>query len=756
MNKLAFILIFVSALLVGCSTTKSLTNDEVLYRGERVKFKKVAENTSWKISNSSEKFANVYWELWESPNGALLGMPVTIFFPMRLYMYHAFYNEKTKGFNYWMRENFGEAPKTIQYVNPEIRLQKGVSVFEEYGHFGTTGLYKLNYNRKQNKAYLRFYFDVHEAYKYRSIKFETKPQFKELESCINDFELISVLKPTEEFNLYKIRSEKSRLANLLNDSGFYFISEKNILISADTAVGNKMLDLKLAIDNTLPKGFYEPQYLHDVQISMDSVTQPQTPDKFYDWKYGKLKSKVLDSLIDIKSGGKYSLSDTRRTNFLLSELGLFSDPRIEYKIMEGDTLTLRPVITLTPLDATNIGFNIKGNYKNTGYIGPSIGFTFQQRNLFHGAENLTVNGDMYYDFPMGKFKNRVSNSYGFSMRSELSIPLLTTPFKFINHKYSLSKQFYKLNMEFNIRQDYFDLTTINGTYGWKWKSKPNVKHTVGLADVTMSSIKNPTQRFKDLVGSNPLLAVTLVDQFLVGSYYEFNYKKTATNIKRWDVNYTGRVDLSGNVINLLNGIFTSTPNGERKFLGMEYAQFARVTSEIIAKWHISKTHKLVFRNISGVGIALGNSDYMPFIKQYFIGGTNSLRPFSARTIGPGRFLQTDEAEVNQVGDFKLEFNLEYRMPLVWKLNFAVFVDVGNIWLLNPDPNRPGGEVRWDKIFQDSYVTSGVGFRLDLTYLILRLDVATLMHIPLLPRGSRWAWQYDKVIWAPVIGIGYPF
>jgi len=756
MRKLILILILVSSLLVGCSTTKSLKEGEVFYKGERVKFEKSSKDATWKIEESSEKFANVYWTLWESPNGALLGMPVTTFFPLRLIIYHDFYNEKTKGFNYWVRENFGEPPKTIAFVNPEMKLQKGISVFEEYGHFGTIGNFKLNYNKKGNKAYIRYYFQVREAYKYRSVVFGGLTQYPKIDKAVVAFGKTSILKPTTEFNLYKIRSEKSKLVRSLQDSGFYFIIDKNIHIAADTTVGNKMLDLKMGIEEGLPQAFYQQQYLSDISIKIDSITQPKEPGKYFEWEYGKLKTRVLDSIIDIESNSMYSFTDTRRTGFLLSELGIFSNPRIEYAVVDGDSVTLNPVITLDVLDATKIGFNVKGNYKNTGYVGPSVGFRFRQLNVFHGAENLTVNGDVYYDFPIGAFKHRVSNSYGFSLRSKLTKPLLRRPFNFITHKYSLPKQFYKLNMEFNTRQDYFDMTTINASYGWTWKSKPNVSHELGLIDITVSDISNPTQRFFDLTAANPLLAATLINQFLIGSYYEFNVKSKGSTFQRFDFNYTGRVDLSGNFFNLVSSTFSNTPNGEQQVFGMRFAQFTRLTSEFVTNWHMSKTHQLVFRNITGVGLAYGNSENMPFIKQYFIGGTNSLRPFTARTVGPGGFFQNDPMEVNQVGDFKLEFNLEFRMPLVWKINLAVFSDMGNIWLLKPDPNRPNGEVRWNKLAVDSYLTVGAGLRLDMGYLVLRGDVGIPIHLPFYAEGNRWIWQNNRNLWAPVIGIGYPF
>ena len=193
---------------------------------------------------------------------------------------------------------------------------------------------------------------------------------------------------------------------------------------------------------------------------------------------------------------------------------------------------------------------------------------------------------------------------------------------------------------------------------------------------------------------------------------------------------------------------------------MPFSQFVRANSQIVLNYTFSKSTQLVFRNITGIGYAFGNSYQMPYIKQFFIGGTNSLRPLPIRAVGPGRFIQLNQAEVNQAGDFKLEFNLEYRFTLFWKLKFAVFTDAGNIWLLQPDDNRPGGEVRWNKLAQDSYLTGGVGLRLETDYIVLRLDLGMILYWPIFTDGNRWAWQLPTEIvknsYAPVFAIGYPF
>jgi outer membrane protein assembly factor BamA len=147
---------------------------------------------------------------------------------------------------------------------------------------------------------------------------------------------------------------------------------------------------------------------------------------------------------------------------------------------------------------------------------------------------------------------------------------------------------------------------------------------------------------------------------------------------------------------------------------------------------------------------------MPYIKQFFIGGTNSLRPITARTVGPGRYVELGRAAGNQVGDLKFEWNLEYRFRLFWRLNGALWSDAGNIWLLKEDPNRPNSGVRWDSVFEDSYLTAGVGLRLNVNFLTVRFDYGAVVYVPVLPDGQKWLWQNKQPFWYPVIGFGYPF
>ncbi len=751
-----FAILIIGLLMASCSGTKSLTGDEVLYKGSGIKIKKDQADGKWEMKNSGEKLTNLYWELWDMPNGSLFGLPNIRFIPFRLIIYNWFYNEKDSGVSYWMRNNFGQAPKTIQMINPELKTQKAVNIYENYGHFGTKGEYTLNYSKNRKKAYIHYKLLIPEAYTYRNVIFKADTVLPNISLMFEKYPSLSKPQPGNEFDLKKIRNEKTSLWNHLQDNGFYYVSENDILIEADTTFGKKQLDLRFTLLKSQFTFDDQRVLIHDFTVFLDSVEQQNTPGKFYRWSDGRVKKKLMDKIVEVSAGDTFSLAKTNRSVRNLADLGIFSTPRITYDVEESDSTLLHARLTADPLDATTLGLKAEGNYRNTGYIGPAIGFNLTQLNVFGGAENLTIDGSAYYDFPIGVFKERISNSSGFSINSQLSSPLLDPPFKFIRSNQAVPRKFTALNFNYNDRKDYFTLYGFNLSYGYTWQSSRYASHRVELLNATYSDILNTTLRFDTLIAENPSLRNSLVDQFILGSGYKFRYDRTNIENRKFGYSFEGGVEFSGNLLGLVNSVLNKKDAGNHKFLGVKYSQYTLLNYEFRAYWKLSETSQIAFRNLAGLGLSYGNSTQMPFIKQFFIGGSNSLRPINARSAGPGRYIELDEAEVNQVGDVKFETNIEFRMKLGGRLDGAIWSDMGNIFLLNEDPARPYSQIRWNKIIQDSYLTSGAGLRLNLNFLILRFDYGVVLYAPIFIDGSKWIWQNKLPLHGPVIGFGYPF
>lgn len=743
--------------MVSCSGTKCLQEGEVLYTGSTLLVKLKSGEKSKAMKYSGMKLGAAYYTVWDLPNGSILGMPALRFIPSRLIIYNWFYNKKEKGFSHWMRNNLGEEPVLLSDIQPELKAQKLIEKFESFGHFGTSCTYTLRYNKKKNKAFITYTAEVPKAFTYRHVNYVLDSNQTNLSNSISEYKKTSIVRTGLEYNLDTLKQERLNIYQKLQNNGFFYIQESDVIIEADTSVAYKQVDLRIRINNELSPIQQSTVQITEVNIRVDSLVYEANKDRpFYEYSSGKLKRRFLDSIIYLRAGSTYSLKKANQSNSVLSSLGIFKANYLSYLPQGGDSTKLNATINLSPADATNLSFNIKGSYKTAGYIGPSVGFKLSQLNLFGKAQNLFIEVDYYYDFPIGVFRERISNSSGVSARSIIKAPFTNSKVKLSQNASSLPFQFLSFNTEYNDRKDYFRILSWNAAYGVSWSKNKFATNRFDLLNITYSDLLNTTTRFDSLVSENPSLRVSLVNQFIVGMAYTYTYDKRSKAAIPEGPFFHARIESAGNALSLLNAIFTDDKKGERTFLRAPIAQFAQLSYDFRYYKKTGRVSSLVFRHIGGFGLPFGNSVQMPYIRQYFIGGTNSLRPLSARSVGPGRYLEFEKGEVNQVGDIKLEMNLEFRFRLGVRLSGAFWSDAGNIWLLKEDTERPGSGIRWNKIIEDSYLTAGAGLRLDLNFLILRFDYGFLLYAPIFIDGYKWIWENKLPLWGAVIGFGYPF
>jgi hypothetical protein len=749
-----YILIFCG--LFSCSTTKSLKDGDVLYTGSKLFIKKKKTDRSFEINELGRKTADTYLSVWDLPNGSILGTPFFRFIPFRLHIYNLFYTSKEKGVKYWIRNNFGEEPVLIDDVQPDLKVKKLEESYESYGHFGSTASYTLKYKRHKKKAFISYILEVTEAFTYRDISFETIDGKDSLNKYIEKYKLRSLLQPNEEFNLDTIQTEKTNLLNALRNNGFYYLEASDIIMEADTNVGYKKADIRIRINDELSDYELSPVTVNDFDILIDSVNVTKEQARYYHYTAGRIKKNFTDSIIKVKVGRNFSQKKVNQSTDILNNIGIFSNLYFSYIVDPNDSSKLKTVLNLLPAKATSISFNANGNFKTAGYLGPSIGIKTSQLNAFGKAENFTSEIDAYYDFPMGIYRDRISNSSGISIKNTIRAPFLNSKIRFPTTSNSIPFHFASVNLEYNNRINFFKIISLNALYGMDWKSSKYIRHRIDWVNTTYSSIVDATPRFDELIVKDPFLRNSLIDQFIFGSSYTFTLDKRKKTENLEGLYFQGQIELAGNIIMLASSALKNNPLGSQKIFNVPFAQFALLNYDVRYYKKIGKLGTLAFRHLGGFGTPYGNSSRMPYIRQFFIGGTNSLRPLNARSVGPGRYLEFEKGEVNQVGDIKLEVNIEYRIRLGSRLNAAIWSDMGNIWLLNEDSNRPNSGIRWNKIIQDSYLTAGVGLRLDLKFIVLRYDYGALLYAPIFTEGNKWIWQNKLPLWGSVIGFGYPF
>jgi outer membrane protein assembly factor BamA len=314
--------------------------------------------------------------------------------------------------------------------------------------------------------------------------------------------------------------------------------------------------------------------------------------------------------------------------------------------------------------------------------------------------------------------------------------------------------------------------SVDASFGYIWKETLSKEHSFNPIAVTFAHLTNTTQQFKDLLATNTFLRKSFEEQFTIGQTYSFTYADQLEKDLKNHLYFKGSVDLSGNIIHLVQSMLHEaggTPANPYTIFGTPYSEYSRFDVDVRHYYNTSnEASSIASRLIAGIGIAHGNSSTLPYVKQFYIGGSNSVRAFDARALGPGSYKTPDSllahSFLDQAGDIKLEANIEYRFPIVSVVRGALFVDAGNIWLRNDDPGRPGGTFAGKTFLNEIAVGTGFGIRLDLSFFILRFDLAFPLRVPYLPEGERWvtsridfgsgSWRKENLVLN--VAIGYPY
>jgi len=290
-------------------------------------------------------------------------------------------------------------------------------------------------------------------------------------------------------------------------------------------------------------------------------------------------------------------------------------------------------------------------------------------------------------------------------------------------------------------------------FGYQWRKTQKVTHSFNPFKMNMVSLLKTTALFDSIVDANPYVKRSFEEQYIIGIEYSFTYDNS--DRKRDGFYFQGMISTSGNLIDA----FMQIGGEERPYtiFGDIYSQFVKTSADF--RYYTNTTKEgLVLRLYAGTGISYGNSSVMPYVEQYFSGGSNSLRGFTARSLGPGSYKPEEyNGIVDQTGDIKLEFNSEYRFRMTEIMLGALFLEAGNVWLLNPDENRPGSQFKFSNFTEQLAVGTGVGLRFDFDFFILRTDFGLPLRFPYNDGDGNWN-HFGEVFekFRFNLAIGYPF
>ena len=405
--------------------------------------------------------------------------------------------------------------------------------------------------------------------------------------------------------------------------------------------------------------------------------------------------------------------------------------------------------------------------KSTDFIGPGISASIERSNVFGGGEKLSASVSGSYEWQTGRSP---SDSYSVSINSyqlgadlSLTFPSILFP-RLIDayYKYPTSTSF-KVALQSVNHARYYTLRSLSFTMDYNFQPSSSWSHRITPLSLNFTRLVRTTERFDQLILANPALGLSLSNQFIPKIGYGFTYTHREDDSPHY-MQLSGEISEAGNLVNATMRAFGREYNDTKTLFGVPFAQFVKAAIDLRYSYRIDRKQTLATHFATGAIYPYGNAITAPYIEQFYVGGANSIRAFTVRSLGPGSYNPTTVnaySFMDRVGEFKLEANAEFRRHLFGSCYGAVFLDAGNVWLLRPDTSRPGAALSeagsLGKFLDQVAVGTGAGLRYDLSFLVVRFDVGVGLHLPYKTTRSGW---YNIPSFRDALGfhlaIGYPF
>lgn len=784
MKRTITILLGIIGLLfwTGCSTTKHLPEGEKLYIGQKAT---VVQNRS-KTLVGETALEEVEAALAKSPNNSIFGIRYP--FPFGLWVYNSF-QKYEKGLGRWIFNKFAANPVLLSAVNPGIRTKAAANLLRDYGYFNGRVGYQTFVDPKDSlKVKVQYTVDMGNPYFIDSVEY--RGFSKRTARIMEMSRRRSLISPGEQFNVPDLDGERIRISNLLRNVGCYYFRPDYLTYQADTAmVGGGHVQMRLIPAPGMPEVADKPFYVgrKEVWLLGREGQMPDTsvvykdltiryhnklrvrPNMLYRWtdyhSYLK-KRQIQDStgiVRQLSFRNLYSLNRQTRVQERLASVGIFRYAEMQYLPRDtafvSDTLDVRVIAALDkPYDA-ELDFNV--TMKSNNQTGPGAAFTVTKNNVFGGGESWNVKLNGSYEWQTGKASSSLMNSYELGISTSLIFPRVVFP-RMGGREYDFpATTTFRLYADQMNRAKYYKLLAFGGNVTYDFQPKSASKHSITPFRLTFNVLRNPTAAFDTLRAENPALYVSLRDQFIPAMEYTYTYDNASVRGKRNPIWWQTTVASAGNLTSAVYSIFGKPFSEEgKKLFGVPFAQFLKLSSEFRYHYRIGKNQMIASRMAGGVIWSYGNATTAPYTEQFYIGGANSVRAFSARSIGPGGYPpETDRkyTYINHVGDIRMEANIEYRFRMIADLHGAVFLDAGNVWLMRKDESRPNGELTLKNLPKQIALGTGVGLRYDMDFLVFRLDLGIGLHDPY-DTGKSGYYNIPKFKdgMAVHFAIGYPF
>lgn len=749
--------------LASCSSTRSVPAGDALYTGASVD---IADKTASKKERKRLK-SELEGLTRPVPNKKILGIP------FKLMIYNMAGNPKSrKSLFGWLKYKVGEPPVLLSKLNLDYNTKVLQSTLENQGYFKSVAEGDTTVKNKKAAAT----YTVSTGIRYTINNIELPKDSGVLQKSITEASANSLLKKEKPFDLAVIKAERERVDAYLKENGFYFFDPDYLLIEADSTIGNNKVDLYVKIKPGTPDRAKKVHTINDVYIFPGYRLNANAADtlkknaEFFEGYYlvdrrNTYKPRMFRQAMQFSPGDVYNRKDHSQSISRLVNLGVFKFVKNRFEAVDiHDSAKLNSYYYLTSLPKKSLRADINANTKSNNLTGSSITIGWRNRNTFRGGELLSVDATAGFEVQFsGQLKGY--NTYRGGLETQLSFPRFLVPFFSINTRGGfMPKTNIMLAYDVLSKEKLYIMNSFRAGFGYAWKETVTKEHQFNPIAINYVQPLRVTQEYNDSIAKNPTLAKAIEKQFIIGSNYNYNYNELSGNNALKGLYFNGNLDLSGNIAGLVTGA-NKRQSDPKTIFGAQFSQYVKVETDLRYYIQLSSKNTWANRLIIGLGYPYGNSKELPFIKQFFVGGTNSIRAFRSRSLGPGTYKDTSNLTFlpDQSGDIKLEFNSELRAKLFSIVHGAIFVDAGNIWLYNDNADKPGAKFS-NKFLKELAVGTGVGLRFDISFLVLRLDVAFPLRKPWLPENERWViegikfgdrdWRRENLVYN--IGIGYPF
>lgn len=768
-NKTKYFFIFgiLLWLCFSCNTTKFVPEGEYL-------LSKVSIKSSPKIMENDE----LKEYLKQRPNFKVFDI-----WNMRLGIYSLAGHDTTKWINRFFK-NVGSAPVIYDESLAEKSADEIKRVFFNKGYMEANIKYDTRFDKK--KAFVTYSIAPNEPYKIIALAYNIEDY--DIEKIVFSDTINSIVQMGMIFDGDKLNQERIRIVNILRQKGYYTFTKENIHYFADSLHLSKEVKLTMNIRN-IPFGLQVTDSIkslnirqhvynvNNVHFIIDNANNPERRNRWvdtsipvdtigYDGYYiiqrgEQFKPSFLVQNCFIQPFSRYNENDIKATYNALSSLQALEHANIHFE--EIDSANINCNIYLTSTKSQSISTSLEGT-NSAGDLGVAGNINYQHRNIFKGSEVFNIKLRGAYEALSGNLSDLWKDNY-MEIGAEASILFPKFQFPFFSRE--LKKQL-RASTEYGLafgRQERpeYERVVLSGSWKFNWSiGDGRYRHSVNPVFFDYIHIPRMSDDFKEDLTEYPALLHSFEDHVIAGSSYSYHTTNQGSRSSKKSVySIRAAIETSGNLVYALSHLFGREKNdkGQYSLFNVPISQYVK------ADFDFARTHVIDDDNSFAYHIGLGfaypykNASIMPFEKRYYAGGANSVRGWSVRTLGPGRYVNTGERIdfANQVGDIRLDMNIEWRTHIFWLFQLAGYVDAGNIWTIDDYESQPGGEFKLKEFYKQIAVSYGLGLRLDFKYFLIRLDSGMKAYDPS-RSDDPWVFVKPKFSrdFALHFAIGYPF